>query len=295
MFTSIVVGALSAALLIQQTDTTVALEGATRLDLESLRGEVVIRTWDRDAVQIRADHPSSRSIDIRRRGRTLGIEVDVERGLGLAGAVDFQLTVPRGLDLSLEGMALEVDIQDTEGQVEVNTIHGGIHVRGGRGSITLESVNGEIVVEGAQGSLDVTGVAGGVTLRNCSGNIVVESVGGSLTLEGITSRDVEAGTVGGTLLYSGSIEDGGTYTFGTHGGQIQLFLPPGINARVDAVTLAGNIRVDYPGAPSEPTRGRGIPGLNEKELSFELGTGSARLEVESFGGTILIRRHGSGG
>ena len=84
------------------------------------------------------------------------------------------------------------------------------------------------------------------------------------------------------------------YNFGSHGGQVWLYLPVDMNARVEAVTLAGNIVVDFPGAPSEPTRGHGIPGLTEMELSFEVGTGSAQIEVETFGGTVHILRRGAG-
>lgn len=282
---------LSAVALLPQTDTIVSADGANRLDLEILRGEVVVRTWDRDAVQVRADHPDSRAIEIDRSNRAISVEVDARRGMGL-GAVDFELTVPRRFDLDIEGMALTVDIEGTEGEVEVTTIHGPIHVRGGRGTVVLESVNGEIVVEGAHGSVEVNGMAGGVTIRDCSGDIVAESVGGPLTLEGITSADVEAGTVGGTLRYEGSIERGGRYTFGTHGGEIILVLPPGMDARVDAMTLAGRIDVDYPGAPDEAVPVEGIPGMREMELSFTSGQGSARIEVETFGGRISIRSQG---
>lgn len=295
MLTGIVVGAFGVAALMQQTDTIVQANGANRLELENLRGEVVVRTWDRDAVRIRADHPASRAIDIHRTGRGISIEVHAERGMGLSGSVDFDLTVPAGFDLHLEGMALDVDVQGVEGQVEITTIQGPIRVVGGRGPISLESVNGPITVEEAGGKLEVNGVAGGVNIRNCSGDIVAQSVGGSITLEGITSRDVEVGSVGGTVRYEGTIEDNGVYSFGSHGGQIWIYLPGDLNARVDVVTLAGSIEVDYPGAPSEPTRGRGIPGLNEKELTFELGSGSARVEVETFGGTVHILRQGAGG
>ena len=294
MLTGIVIGVLSASAMIQQTDTTIQANGASRLELDNLRGDVVVRVWDQDAVRVIADHPSSRAIDIDRSGRTIRVDVDVERGMGLSGSVDFEITVPRGFDLELEGMAIDVDIEGAEGAVEVTTVHGPIRVRGGRGTISLESVNGEVVVEGAEGDLSVTGMAGGVTIRNCSGDIFAESVGGSLTLEGIRSSDVEAGTVGGTVRFEGEILDGGVYTFGSHGGQVWVYLPEGINARVDAITLAGDIEVDYPGAPSEPTRGRGIPGLSEKELTFEIGTGSARIEVETFGGRVHILRRGSG-
>src|SRR5680860_556412 len=126
MFTTIVIGALSAAAFIPQTDTIVDVRGATSIALESFRGDVVVRTWDRDQVQIKADHPSSRRIGIDRYGSTISIDMETEWGMGLAGSVDFHLTVPVGMDLSIEGMAISVDIQGTEGEVDVNTIHGNI-------------------------------------------------------------------------------------------------------------------------------------------------------------------------
>jgi len=274
MLTGIVIGALSAAALLPQTDTIVQANGASRLEVESFQGEVVVRTWDRDAVQIRADHTDSQSVQVHRSGSAISIEPDLERGYGFSHSMDFEITVPRGFDLNIEGVAVNVDIQGAEGRIEVTTAHGVIRV------------------EGVEGDLEVTGVAGGVTIQDCVGDISAESVGGSLTLEGIISANVEVGTVGGVLRYEGSIEDGGRYRFGTHGGQIWLYLPEGINAQVDALTLAGSFEVSYPGAPTEPTQSKGIPGLREKELSFELGTGSARIEVETFGGTIHILRAG---
>jgi DUF4097 and DUF4098 domain-containing protein YvlB len=292
MLTGLVIGALSAAVLVPQTDTTVQANGASRLELESFQGEVVVRSWDRDAVQIKADHSDSHSIQVHRSGSTIFVEPEMERGRGFGDGVDFEITVPRGFDLNIDGLAMDVDIQGTEGRIEVTTVHGPIRVRGGRESIVLESVNGAIHVEGAQGDLEVTGVAGGVTIVNCTGDVRAESVGGALTLEGITSADVEVGSVGGTLRYEGSIQDGGTYSFGSHGGEIWLSLPANINAQVDILTLAGDIEVSYPGAPTEPTRDEGFPGLQQKELSFELGTGSARIEVETFGGTVHIVRQG---
>lgn len=292
MITGIVVGALSAAVFLPQTDTIVQADGASRLELSSLRGEVIVRTWERDAVRVLADHPDSYTIDISRSGRTISVEPDVERGFGLANGVDFEVTVPRGFDLNIEGMALDVDIRGVEGQVEVGTVHGPITLIGGRSNISLESVNGPVYLEGARGDIDVTGIAGGVTIKDCSGDIYAQSVGGDLILEAVRSSDVEIGSVGGDIRYEGTIEDGGIYNFGSHGGRILLLLPANINAQFDVISLAGDIELDYPGAPAEPVRGSGIPGLSGKEMSFELGTGSARIEVETFGGTVRILRAG---
>jgi DUF4097 and DUF4098 domain-containing protein YvlB len=262
------------------------------LELESFQGTVVVRTWDRDAVQLQARHSASYAVDIHRSESTIHVEPELERGFNFTDAVDFEIRVPRAFGINIEGMALNVDVEGSEGSVEIGTVHGNIRVLGGRESIAVESVNGEIHLEGAQGDMDVTGVAGGVTILDCSGDIYAESVGGALTLEGVSSSDVEVGTVGGSLRYEGSIEDGGTYNFGSHGGEIWLYLPANINAEVEVVTLAGDIEVDYPGAPSEPEKSEGFPGLHEKELSFELGTGSAQIVVETFGGMVRIFQQG---
>lgn len=292
MLTGIVIGALSVAALAQQTDTLVQAEGATRLALESFQGEVVVRTWDRDAVRIQAEHSDNQTVRVRRSGSTITVDSDVDRGLGVLHAVNYDITVPRAFALNIEGVALSVDIQGSEGPIDVTTVHGPITVMGGRESVSLESVNGSIRLEGARGNMKIDGVAGGVTLVNCSGDLDAQSVGGSLTLEGLDSGDVEAGSVGGTLTFDGVIQDGGKYNFGTHGGQIWIYLPTAMNAHVEALTLAGSFEVDYPGAPSAPTSREGIPGLHEKRLIFEVGSGSARIEVESFGGTVHILRQG---
>ena len=130
MFTGIVLTALCAAGLAQQTDTIVQANGASRLELETLRGEVVVRTWDRDAVQVKASESEFRSVGITKSGSTVSIHVEVDRGMGLAGSTDFEITVPRGFDLNIEGMALDVDIEGAEGQVEVTTVRGRFGCRG---------------------------------------------------------------------------------------------------------------------------------------------------------------------
>lgn len=292
MFNGLVLGAMGLAALAQPSDTIISAGGATRLEVDLFQGEVILRTWDRNDVQVQADLPESFTIDIRQSGNTIYVEPDAERGFGFSKAVDIQVTVPRSFDVSLEGVALTADLAGIRGEVEVTTVHGPIRLEGGRGSIVLESVNGGVHVEGAEGDMEIVGIAGGVTIADCVGDIVVESVGGDLTLEGVTSSDVEVGTVGGTLRYQGTIEPGGVYTFGSHGGSIYLYLPDNLNAQIEALTLAGDIEIDYPGAPTEPETGNRIPGLSEKEITFEIGSGSARIEIESFGGRIHILRAG---
>lgn len=288
MLTPIAIGLLSAVTMIPQTDTLVTLQGETRLELELWAGEVVVQTWDRNAVQISAEHSDRVGIEVNSEGNVLQIEMDMRRGYRPL-PVDFELTVPRGIDLSIEGMSISVSIEDAGGDVEIASVNGDIDIRGGNGDIIAESVNGEVTIDGAQGRIEVTGVSQGVTITNATGEIVAETVAGSLRLENVNARLIEAGTVAGTIYFDGEIQDGGRYSFGSHAGVVELVLPTGINAQIEALSLVGDIDVDFPGAPEVVEEESGWPGLDEKELTFTVGNGSAQIEIETFSGAIKIR------
>ncbi len=283
MLTSLAVGALAALTWLPQTDTVVPLQGARRLELESMGGEIVVRTWERDAVHIQAEHSSRTRIGVDRHGDVLSLRTEAERGP--ATIVDLQLTVPAALNLAIAGWHTPVTIEGVAGEVEVETLEGSIDIRGGSGRVIAQATNGEVVIHGARGRVEAAAVAGTVRVVDCSGEIFAETVSGNLVLENIVASTVEAGTVSGNVSFAGAIEDGGRYAFGAHSGRIELYLPPGVNASVTTASLTGSVQSDYPGAPTEFE--------SKKRSSFTLGTGSARIEVETFSGGIVIKRRGS--
>jgi DUF4097 and DUF4098 domain-containing protein YvlB len=282
MLTTLTIGALALVTSIQATDTTFAAQGAHTLELENAGGSVVVRTWDQDQVRVVADHSRRTEIDI---GIDDGVvEIEPEGSMGPATVVDFQITIPRGMHLVIEGMYTDVDAEGLGGDVEVETLQGNVHIRGGDGDIMVESVNGEVRIEGARGRIEATSVSQPVWLTDVSGEVMVETVSGSIRMSGISSDRVDAGTVTGRIIYEGTITNNGRYFFGAHSGQIVLALEEGVNARVTATTLSGSLSGTYPGLPQNiDTRSRD---------GFTLGNGSAEVEIETFSGSIVIRRKG---
>lgn len=286
MILEIALGALTVVSgALQQTDTIIPVEGATRLDVENPGGMVVVRTWDRSEIRIRAEHSSRSYVEVARRGKVLQIEGEADRGP--ATVIDYELTVPRSLDLNIEGMYTEVEIHETDGAVEVQTLEGDILVQGGRGSVKAESVNGEVRVENARGRIDVSSVSRGLRIVNSTGEILAETVSGPILMENVSAPRVEAGTVSGRILYDGTIQDQGRYSFGAHSGRIVLRIPEGTNASVSAASLAGSIQANFPGAPAEFERHR--------RTTFTLGSGAAVIEMETFTGSIVLERRGTTG
>jgi DUF4097 and DUF4098 domain-containing protein YvlB len=106
-------------------------------------------------------------------------------------------------------------------------------------------------------------------------------VNGEIRLERITSPSVEGATVNGEIVYDGTIQDNGRYWFNTHNGDLVVSVPRNANVTVSVSTFNGEFESDFPVT---------LTGTRGKRFNFTLGGGSARLELESFGGTIRLVR-----
>jgi DUF4097 and DUF4098 domain-containing protein YvlB len=274
-------GLMAAALLIQDTDTTVAAAGVDRLDLSGVSGEVVIRAWDRDEVRVMADHSRRTEVEIRRSGATLRVEA--AGSTGWTALADFEITVPARMGVSVDGMYVAADVEGVDGRIEFSSIDGDLRVRGGSGRIDARAINGDVVIEDAQGEIHAVSAAQDVRITNATGDVFVEAIAGRVLLENVRSERVEATAVGGEIRFVGALMDGGDYYFANHGGRILLELAPGANAVVSTSTFTSPIRIDYEGAPESMERGR---------QEFTLGSGSAQVEIESYAGPITIRTRG---
>ena len=276
------IGALMALSLMQQTDTVISLDGATGLKIDNGGGTIVVRTWDRPEIRVRAEHSRQAEIKVsRRRSGVISLEAERRRGQSFASIVDYELTVPRSLDLEFEGWSTEVIIEGADGNVEVETFEGDITIIGGRGSVKAETTTGKIRIEGADGIVEASSVAESISITGSSGEIYVETVGGNITLDDISASVVEAGSVGGRVSFEGSLSDGGSYFFGSNGGTVTITRPEDSNADVSLATIHGNVSSNFAGAPDFKRGSRN---------AFTIGSGGASLEAETFGGRIVLRK-----
>jgi DUF4097 and DUF4098 domain-containing protein YvlB len=224
-------------------------------------------------------------IEIRRRSGVISVEPESVRG-GFASIVDFDLTVPASLNLSIEGWSTDVTIEGSNGEIDVETLEGDVTIVGGRGSVSVETISGEISIDGADGVIEVNSIADDVRISNSSGEIYVETVGGSISLEGLSATFIEVGSVGGRVSFEGTVVAGADYFFGSHGGTVTITIPESSTVSVTFASVHGSISSDFPGVP-ELDRGA--------RNTFTLGSGGANIEAETFGGRIVLRRQGGDG
>lgn len=269
------------------SEKTVDVSKGTRLVLNNQAGEVVVRSWDQDRVRIQANHGSREQISADIADNTLRIRTTrtgPSRGPG--GLVDYQLTVPRWMPVNLSGTYLEATIEGTAAEVTVETVHGNAKVTGGNGNVSLRSVEGVITVDKANGRVQASSVNEGIRITNSQGEITAETTNGDIFIDNAQTSALEAFTVNGEVTFNGTIRDNGVYKLGTHNGDIRVGLGGANNATVFVRTFQGDFAADFPVQLPEGQNARS----GSKRFNFTLGSGSARIELQSFGGDIVLAR-----
>ena len=266
-----------------KTDETVPVQKGTRLTINNFAGEVIIHTWDKDSVHVVARHQSRTKVIIR--PNAAGLSIQAAGTMGPQGSVDYDITAPAWMAIKVEGTYNFVTMEGVQGEVFANTVRGDIVIKGGTGTITAKSVEGEVQVEGARGKVNVSSVNERIRITDTSGEIMAESINGGITMTGIDSKSVEASTVNGNIIYEGKLVDGGRYSFGTHNGDLSLGVPENANATFTIRTYQGSFSTDLP-----------LPGVSRTDIQrgrrvvTTLGNGSADVSLETFGGSIRVRR-----
>lgn len=263
------------------TDTTFEVRPGARLEVRNHAGEIVVRTWKRDAVRVQASHSRDDRVKIHQSGSVVTIKSEAR--YGLPDVVDYEITVPASMALDLSGVYTDVQVDGARNGVTVETLSGDVEIRGCQGELSLRSIEGEITLQASKGRVEANSVEDDITLTGVEGEIFVESIDGDIRLEGVRSNHVEASTVDGDVRYSGSIDDDGRYRLTTHDGDVVLEISDDVNATVSVATFDGEFLASFPIELSGLQAGR--------KFSFVLGDGGAQVELHSFDGDIhLVRR-----
>src|SRR5436309_2205768 len=277
------IAAVVFAMALATTDQTVNVAKGVKLDINNFAGDVAIKVWDKDAVRVEVNHSDREVVDVKQGEQTLTIRSRSVRG-GPPRSLDYMLTVPKWLAYTVGGTYADVTMDGVGGDVTVETNRDDINLTGGSGVITLKSIQGEVTLQKAKGRIEVRAVNEGMHLADISGDLSAETTNGSIILDRVDSGNVDLYTVNGNISYDGPIKDKGIYRLTTHNGMIAVAVPEKVNATLMVRTYNGSFRSTFPVKQDDQN--------TRKRFTLMLGNGSAHLELESFGGTIALRRPG---
>jgi DUF4097 and DUF4098 domain-containing protein YvlB len=273
-----------------RVDTTVRLDRGGAVDLSLISGKIRVTGWDRADVKISA---SIESGYLRFNANSSRVSLSVEdsdndgrrgRRHNDVGDARYDVSVPRGSRLILEAVSGDVISKGSQGEIEATSVSGDVDVADGVRTVSAESVSGSVHAASVNGNLRTETVSGDLRAENVTGDVEASTVSGSIRLVGIQSKDIRTESVSGDIVYTGTIEPSGRYSFESHSGTLRLNIPRGAGAQFSVETFSGDLSTDFQLTIPPNQYGR----RREGHMDFTIGDGRAKVTAQTFSGSIII-------
>jgi DUF4097 and DUF4098 domain-containing protein YvlB len=268
-------------------DPTRPLDPRGRIEVDNLMGRIQVRAWDRNEVHITGSLGEGvEKLVIEGDRDHLVVKAQYPKRIGAwrgdqTGPTDLLLQVPLQADLEIDSVSADVDIDGVApGELDIDTVSGGVVVAAAPGSADINSVSGDLrlTLNSAEASAET--VSGDVVLMGrLEGEVHAETVSGDITVDsrGKRLRRLYTGTVSGDMQARVGLVDGGTIKSETVSGDIRLHLPQNVSARVSGESFSGDLE-----APGAHVRKEEFgPG---KSFDQRYGSGAGEIRMETFSG-----------
>ena len=169
-------------------------------------------------------------------------------------------------------------------RLAVQSGNGDVAVTGAHAELIARSGNGRVRVSGTAGEVDAASGNGEVTVDNVRGPVSANSGNGDVRVSAVTGPVSAHSGNGDLIVRMSELRAPDDMEFTTGNGRIEVTVPSGFNADIDASTGNGGIRTDFPiqvqGRISK-TRMRGTIGQGGRRLRLVTGNGEIELRQAS--------------
>jgi hypothetical protein len=255
--------------------------GAPTVTLDTFDGAIDVHSWDRPDVEVviekqAPDEARLKEITVEQsqEGDTISLTVrgpaqresnGISIGVVYSTRARLRVALPKNASLTL---------RSGDGALNVEDVTGTISLRTDDGSIVGNRVSGDVVARTDDGAIRFRDVGGKIDVESLDGSIVVD---GTLTHLRVKTNDGSvrvAAQPGSEIAADWQIESGD--------GSVEVRLPSGANAEVDASTSDGVVRSNYPGLEVS----RSDDDRAKRSLKGTLGSGGHLVRVRTGDGTI---------
>lgn len=248
-----------------------------RISLSNVRGQVVVKGWDKSEVHAVWTNSSPHAVEVDLESIPaegpaeklhLFTHVLNSKAGGTGESVDYTLDVPVGSS---------IEIHNSEGSVRIEKL---------QGNTTVESVDGPISVTDVAGHLAVNSMGGDIEVVRAAGRVEASSITGNLHFVAPTSTGLRGFTTSGKIAYEGDFAPGGEYTLSAYSGDIDILCPANASFELSAKTVKGKVENALSLKPKRHWPSSLSPA---NSLLGTYNTGNATVQVKSFSGAIRIR------
>lgn len=270
----------------ERIDETRKLNADGTVIVSNVSGMVTVVGWDRKEVHVKGVlGEGTERLDIKGGDGQLEIKVIIPKRARDVEETILEIRMPEGGSVEVSAVSADIEVEGVQGNMCLKSVSGDVHATGAPAEVNVETVSGEVELSVESDRVSINSVSGDIHLERAAGDVSAETVSGDISIGGGTFKHVETNTVSGDLYFDGDLDEKGSSTFSCHSGDIELILPKKTDAEFNVTTFSGDIDNEFGGNGSRISKH--APG---KELRFTVGSGGARVRIETFSGDVEIQK-----
>ena len=279
LVSTLYLGLMGSVFAAESVDKQLPISSDTLLQIKIQRGDVQIQSWDKNEVSVTGTLDElSEGFVFEQKGNNLNIEDKMPRHYNGSDNNGSKLTikVPKTVKLNADTISANLQISQTQGELELNTVSGNISADNLGGNPTLHTVSGDITTKGLKGK---------VMLDTVSGEIKDSESKGEINGDFKTAKEVNVRTVSGDT---------------------QVSLAKAFN-KANLESVSGDMTLSFADVPDASFELNGGPGgkiknglsqdvpqrqkyVPNESLSFQTGAGSASVKMDTISGNLILKK-----
>lgn len=283
-------------------ERSIAVDKNVAIKLCVTQGTLKINGWNRNEVRVFVKDGSNFAFQIVERGRQdspptwisltgfVSGKNKIPAPNGCIWGEDIEIDAPVNSAVTMTGGDTTTTV-DSIRKIDVRTIGGDISVRNITERTRAVSGQGSITVDESQGTINLDSTTGNIVVFEArpgepGDTFRARTNSGNVLLERIDHRQMDVGSVSGSVVYTGDILNSGAYSFNTTNGSLKLTLPQKTSCQVVASYGFGNFTSEI---PIKLETENITPGPIKRQVGT-MGTGGATLKLTTNSGSIVIKK-----
>ena len=245
---------------------TFTVGDSVKVIVNSENSSIVVNAGPEEEVNVKATLRGTDRLDyeINQEGDTITIKIEVDTtwlSWGRGASADIAITSP---------VNTEVEIDTSNGSIELDGIEGAVSTKSTNGRIVLENVKGDLNAETTNGRIKVDTLEGAAVLKSSNGSADVQNIVGEIDIE----------TSNGRISFSGELIPGGNNRLVTSNGAVVAKLQGNPSVSLDAETSNGDV---------ESELAITVTSMGDDRLVGTIGDGEADLYIRTSNGDVTIK------
>lgn len=284
----------------ESMERSIAVDKNVNINLCVTEGNLKVNGWNRSEIRVVVREGSNFIFKTQAMGpashlpalvKLLGNETKGKYGGECLWGDEIEIDAPVNAALVVKGKEIHTSV-DTVRKASVTIIGGDIVLNNVAEGITASTGQGDITVEASTGAMTLETTTGNLVVFDCGprdiGDVFsAKTNSGNLSLQQLAYRQVEVNSISGSVLFSGEVVDGASYSLGTTNGSIRMQVPQTTSFQMSAIYASGNFNTEIPYKLLTENLSPG----SVKNINAKFGKGGESLvKLTTSNGSIAIKK-----